>query len=100
MSIDVKSSPEPPATDPAEDGTELTLPVDADVLGREIHRHLTPEHSVVGCVLCETQVPSTFFIQLKACCGEVLVGEECGCGPGEFSAVFDRQIMWDLRGAA
>lgn len=99
MSIDVKSSPEPPATDPAVVGTPLTLPVDADVLGREIHRHLTPEHSVLGCVLCETQVPSTFFIQLKACCG-TLETDECDCGPGEFSAVFDRPIMWDLRGAA
>ncbi len=83
----------------AEPGTPLTLQVDPDRLGREAHKHLTPEHPVVGCVLCETEVPSTFFVQLKPCCGAML-GDVCECGPGEFGELFEQSITWDLRNAA
>jgi hypothetical protein len=99
MEIDVIRPPIESATEPADSGTPLTLPVDADTLGRQIHEHLTPEHPVAGCALCETEVPSRFFIPLKPCCG-ALETDVCDCGPGEFSDVFDRAIVWDLRGQA
>lgn len=87
------------ATPAPEGGIPLILPVDADVLGREIHRHLTPEHLVDGCVLCQTEIPSTFFISLKSCCGILLMDEcECAAFAAEARGVFAHNpIMWDLR---
>jgi hypothetical protein len=99
MEIDVIRPPIESATEPAQSGMPTTLPVDADTLGRQIHEHLTPEHPVAGCALCETEVPSRFFIPVKPCCGAML-GDQCDCGPGEFGELFDRVITWDLRSAA
>jgi hypothetical protein len=99
MEIDVIRPPIESATEPAQSGTPVVLPVDADTLGRQIHEHLTPEHPVAGCALCETEVPSRFFIPVKPCCG-VLETDVCDCS--EFAAeargVFARNpIVWDLR---
>jgi hypothetical protein len=96
MEIDVIRPPIESATEPAQSGTDLTLPVDADTLGRQVHKHLSPEHPVAGCVLCETEVPSTFFIPVKSCCG-ALETDVCECGPGQVSELFDQAIARDLR---
>jgi hypothetical protein len=41
-----------------------------------------------------TPLTPTCEVPLKMCCGAVLLGEECGCGTGEFGEYFNQTIVW------
>jgi hypothetical protein len=82
-----------PATPDRERDTLLTLPVDPDLLGRQLHRDLAPPHPSDGCVLC---------VPVKACCPGLLEGDECDCAvfAAEAAEVFKTPLLLDLRKAA
>lgn len=88
---DVIRPPIETATEPADSGTPLTLPVDADVFAREWHLEHSEVHPAQGCPLCQGN-PKAW--PMKSCCG-VLAGDVCDCA--EFSAqargVFANPIM-------
>jgi hypothetical protein len=83
MRIDDIAPPIEAAMQAAQDGTPLTLTVDADVFAADWHREHTPEHPAVGCALCEPHPPLPVSVPTKRCCG-VLLGEVCDCA--EFAA--------------
>ncbi|MFI5891972.1 hypothetical protein ACIA5D_17865 [Actinoplanes sp. NPDC051513] len=65
----------------------------ADTVGAAVHQdHVHQvEGGVEDCSLCGP-MRSTYVLPTSPCCGEVLLGEDCGCRPFPGNS-----IPWNLR---